>query len=349
MTQCYIAKTGVICAIGSGTAQLSASFRAGLSGYVQSPVIGRNSEPLVMALVPESDLEALDGSLDAKSLSDRERRMLRLGGAALRQLSVGIDKPLPMFLALPEARPGTRARSQRDFIEHLSTQAALPIDARASQYFELGRAGGLYALQAAVAALGAGMESALVGGIDTCLDLTSLARLDRERRLLGSDIKDGFVPGEGSAFVVLSRARGGADSACTAVRAVGTAEDPGHRYSDAPALGVGLSAALDDALSQEPHLAPVKTCFAGLNGEHFGAKEWGVAHTRHHDLFDRALFFEHPSDCFGDLGAAQAAVLIALADETMRTQQRPGPMLVWASSDHAPCGCAYLAGPPDMR
>jgi 3-oxoacyl-[acyl-carrier-protein] synthase-1 len=346
MTQCHITKTGVICAIGCGTAQLSASFRAGLSGYVQSPVVGRNAEPLVMALVPESDLEALDGSLEAKSLTDRERRMLRLGGAALRQLRVGIDRPLPMFLALPETRPGTRPHSQREFIEHLSTQAALPIDAQASQYFELGRAGGLYALQAAVAALGAGLESALVGGIDTCLDLRWLARLERERRLLGSDIKDGFVPGEGAAFLVLSRARRGADSAYTAVCAVGTGEDPGHRYSDAPALGVGLSAALDDALSQDPNLAPVRTCFAGLNGEHFGAKEWGVAHTRHHKLFDRALAFEHPSDCFGDLGAAQGTLLIALADETMRTQQRPGPMLVWASSDHAPCGCVYLAARP---
>jgi 3-oxoacyl-[acyl-carrier-protein] synthase-1 len=128
------------------------------------------------------------------------------------------------------------------------------------------------------------------------------------------------------------------------VAAVGTAEDPGHRYSDAPALGVGLSAALDDALSPEFELTPVKTCFAGLNGEHFGAKEWGVAHTRHHKLFDRALAFEHPSDCFGDVGAAQGTLLMALADETMRTHHRFGPTLVWASSDHAPCGCAILVG-----
>jgi 3-oxoacyl-[acyl-carrier-protein] synthase-1 len=71
-----------------------------------------------------------------------------------------------------------------------------------------------------------------------------------------------------------------------------------------------------------------------------------VAHTRHHKLFDRALAFEHPSDCYGDVGAAQGTLLIALANETMRTQHRLGPMLVWASSDHAPCGCVYLNQTP---
>jgi 3-oxoacyl-[acyl-carrier-protein] synthase-1 len=342
MTQHHIVNTGVICAIGIGTEQLSASFRTGLSGYVESPVVGRSSAPVVMAVVPEADLEALNVSLEVEALSDRERRMLRLGGAALRQVSAGIDRPLPMFLALPEPNPGKRPTSERAFIEHLSTQSAVRVDAVASRYFELGRAGGLFALQAGVAALNADRESVIVGGIDTCVDLAWLARLDGERRLLGSDVKDGFVPGEGAAFLVLSRVPRGASKEASVVRAVGTGEDPGHRYSDAPALGVGLSAALSDALSRTPQLPAVKTCFAGLNGEHFGAKEWGVANSRHGKLFDRALAFEHPADCFGDVGAAMGPLLIALADQTLRTQQRPGPMLVWASSDHGHCGCAYM-------
>ena len=125
--------------------------------------------------------------------------------------------------------------------------------------------------------------------------------------------------------------------------AVGTAEDPGHRYSEAPALGVGLANALEDARSGLAGVEPVKTCFAGLNGESFGAKEWGVAHIRHHSFFDRKLAFEHPADCFGDVGAAMGPLLIALADETLRAGHRQGPALVWASSDHAPCACAYVA------
>jgi 3-oxoacyl-[acyl-carrier-protein] synthase-1 len=127
------------------------------------------------------------------------------------------------------------------------------------------------------------------------------------------------------------------------VRAVGTAEDPGHRYSSEPALGVGLADALVKLRAAHSQLPAVRTCFAGLNGEHFGAKAWGVAHMRHHDLFDRALYFEHPADVFGDVGAAMGTVLLALAAETLLNDQRPGPMLVWAASDEAPCAAAYLS------
>ena len=140
-------------------------------------------------------------------------------------------------------------------------------------------------------------------------------------------------------MLVLSRV---AAAGFSLVAEVGIAEDPGHRNSAAPSLGEGLSKALEDARSRISAPDPVRTCFAGLNGEAFGAKEWGVAHIRHRSLFHPELAFEHPADCFGDVGAAMGCLLVALADETMRAGQRHGPMLIWASSDHAPCACTFL-------
>ncbi|MEY4512751.1 MAG: 3-oxoacyl-(acyl carrier protein) synthase [Pseudomonadota bacterium] len=99
----------------------------------------------------------------------------------------------------------------------------------------------------------------------------------------------------------------------------------------------------DDSQWRKSKLPPVRTCFAGLNGESFGAKAWGVAHTRHHPLFAPDLTFEHPADSYGDVGAATATLLLALADETLRNEQRRGPALVWAASDRGSCGAAYLA------
>ncbi|HET8933332.1 MAG TPA: hypothetical protein VFN67_07840 [Polyangiales bacterium] len=299
-----------------------------------------------MALVPEEHVEPLQPALANRNLRDRERRMLRLGGMALDQLKDGassfLDRKLPLFLALPEPNPGKPAHSTRGFFEHLGQQANVSFDLDRSQYFEVGRAGGLLALRAGLAALSAGCDEVLVGGIDTCLDLTWVARLDAERRFLRADVKDGFVPGEAAAFIVLSRNRGRAAEGLTQVFAVGCAEDPGHRYSDAPALGSGLASALESAWATAGSVPPIKTCFAGLNGESFGAKEWGVAHIRHHTRFERDLAFEHPADCFGDVGAAMGPLLLVLADETLRNQQRQGPMLVWASSDHAPVACAVV-------
>jgi 3-oxoacyl-[acyl-carrier-protein] synthase-1 len=308
--------------------------------------MGRGPEPLVMALVPEVHVEPLQPALDLRDLRDRERRMLRLGGMAFEQLKISaasfLERRLPLFLALPEPNPGKPAHSTRGFVEYLGQQANVGFDVDRSQCFEVGRAGGLLALQAGMAALAAGRDEVLVGGIDSCLDLSWIAQLDAERRLLRADVGDGFVPGEAAAFLLLSRSGGRTEDALSQVLAVGSAEDPGHRYSDAPALGSGLASALESAWAGVGSIAPIKTCFAGLSGESFGAKEWGVAHIRHHARFDADLAFEHPADCFGDVGAAMGPLLLALADETLRNQHRQGPMLVWASSDNAPVACALL-------
>lgn len=339
--------TGLVCPLGVGARQLSASFRTGLSAYRESPVVGRNGEPHVMALVPDSALPPLEPELEAETLPDRERRMLRLSGLALRQTTASSSgRPCPLFLALPRPEEPAPPR-ERDFWERLAIQAATPLNVAPSRVYELGRAAGAFALKGALAALAEGHERVLVGGVDTCLDLKLLARLDEERRLLGSDVMDGFVPGEGAAFLMVTRGRPSSQTAPVVIRAVGTAEDPGHRYSEQPALGAGLSAALDDAASIYGELPVVRTCFAGLNGENFGGKEWGVANIRHHGLFDPALAFEHPADSFGDAGAATIPLLLALAVETLQHEHRPGPMLIWASSDHEPCGCAVLATAAD--
>jgi 3-oxoacyl-[acyl-carrier-protein] synthase-1 len=89
-------------------------------------------------------------------------------------------------------------------------------------------------------------------------------------------------------------------------------------------------------------LAPVRTVFASLNGESFGAKEWGVARLRHSSLFDSAATIEHPADCFGDSGAAAGALLLAIADHYLISDQKPGPMLVWSSSDGEDRAAVYL-------
>ena len=142
------------------------------------------------------------------------------------------------------------------------------------------------------------------------------ATLDSEQRILGPRVMDGFIPGEGAAFFVLSGA--GAATRTTGSRVVvngaASAMDPGHRYGDAPARGEGLAVALEQArqrLSQP--LAPIATTFAGFNGESFDAKLWGVARLRHNDFFSPGMVIEHPADKFGDAGAAMGAILIALA------------------------------------
>ena len=339
----YVAATGVVCPIGIGSAQASASFRAGLSAFSESSVHNREFEPIRMALLPEDALPPLADALQNSSLTTRQRRLLRLLSPALAALADSLPSPeqTPLYLALPGSHPGIAPPDWAAFFEALQPQTGLAFDQARSKLFLEGRAGGLLALEAALDALPGGPAQVVVAGADSFLDLRLLATLDQDGRILGERVMDGFIPGEAAACLLLTRKRPTANSVTQVVGAT-SAQDPGHRYGEAPALGEGLAQAIEAMRSTCSSFGPVHTVFAGLNGESFGAKEWGVARIRHSDLLAEGTTVEHPADCYGDVGAATGPLLMALADETLRRGDRRGPALVWASSDTEAVGCAGL-------
>ena len=75
-----------------------------------------------------------------------------------------------------------------------------------------------------------------------------------------------------------------------------------------------------------------------MNGENFGAKEWGVAHARNSGAIDPGFVLEHPADCVGDTGAACGPLLMAIAAMGLRERQIASPVLVYCSSDGATRG-----------
>ena len=343
-----IVGTGAVCAIGGGVQQISAAVRTGISGMAASSVHDRFFEPIKMALVPEDALVALQPAIEKLPLTSRQRRMLRLATPALQEAVAELAdlRQVPLFLGLPEAHPKRPAPVDAAFLQHLQTQTGLSFEAKSSQVFPNGRAAGLLALEAAMRCLTERRaEHVVVGSADTHLDLALLAELDAEQRLLGERVMDGFVPGEGAAFVLLHApakpGRGG--PAAIAVLSAASAQDAGHRYGDQPAKGEGLANALEsmlEGLKTPPDL--VRTTFAGINGESFGAKAWGVARLRHAALFDPDADIAHPADCFGDPGAAAGMLLLALAADMLDNEHKPGPALVWAASDGPATACAYL-------
>ncbi len=347
--------SGAICAVGIGIMQIAASVRAGLSRFAASPIQDRNFDPITMALLPEPALGELVPELAGLPLGARLTRLLRLAAPALQQAARRAPdlSRTPVLVGLPEARalsqaesllPAAASPTAESFLSLLAAQSQLRFAHFHSQVFPLGRAAALIALERALELLSTGQcETVIVGGVDTHVDLRLLAGLSDEQRLLGGAVTDGFIPGEGAAFVVLSAA---ADRSRAATRVIATAGalDPGHRYGSAPARGEGLAHAVAALRSRLPaSAAPVGCTWAGLNGENFGAKEWGVAQLRHRELFSESMQLEHPADCYGDLGAATGAMLLALAEHTMSANTRPSPALIWASSDREPVACAYLS------
>jgi 3-oxoacyl-[acyl-carrier-protein] synthase-1 len=340
-----IIAASVLCSAGGGVEQLWASVRAGLSRIGSSSVMDRRQQPIQMGLVPEDALEPeLPAEVDSLPLPARARRMLRLGVPALRSvLGRAGEPPLRLYLGLPQLGLD-EAPWMRGFSLYLAKAAGTVLDVPSCRVVPAGRAAALVALELAMGALEQDPSRPVVlGGIDTYLDLRLLASLDAEARILGPGVSDGFIPGEGASFIVLAHDSVAAGEGMgVTVAAAASAQDPGHRSGSAPARGEGLATAIEVLRSRLAGAeAVVGTTFAGLNGESFDAKQWGIARLRHADFFAADAAVSHPADCFADAGAAMGALLLCLGARAIARGERRGPALIWAASDGETRACAF--------
>jgi 3-oxoacyl-[acyl-carrier-protein] synthase-1 len=180
------------------------------------------------------------------------------------------------------------------------------------------------------------VEFALAGGVDSYLDLHILGSLDRDKRVLSPARADGFIPGEGSAFLLLASPEAARTHDLTPrarLSAVAADHEDGHLYSEKPYRGDGLARTFTRVFSDGNGQVPIRNVYATMNGESHWAKEWGVAYLRNRKFFDPAFSLHHPADCYGDLGAAAGLTLAGLAVHGIAEEYRESPSLIFASND----------------
>jgi 3-oxoacyl-[acyl-carrier-protein] synthase-1 len=341
---------GIMSPVGLTSFSTAAAVRAGISRCQESRFLNKYRDPIVLAKLPDKHLPELALELeDEPSLSGRQCRMLRVAGPALRESLKGIPdvEGIPLLLGFPESGPGNPGLSAPDLFNYLALQAGVRFAIKRSSVYSQGRASSLVALHNALKLLATGSDRLIiVGGLDSYFDEGLLRALDAEDRLHAEGVDDGFVPGEGAAFLLLG-AHGSARRLAREPRgfivAASAGAEPGHRYSTEIFRGDGLDATFR-ALFQEawPRKAPVQTVYAGFNGENLNAKEWGVAYLRHRKHFAEELRIEHPADCLGDSGAAMGSVMLGLAAIGIERGYRRSPCLVWCSSDRETRGAALV-------
>lgn len=343
----WICGIGMMTPVGDCTAQTTASVRAGISRYAESSVYNKRFLPMTMALLPEENLPPLHEELEnaTPGLTSRQRRMLRLATPALQEalesLPPAPGRKVPLFLATPEKLPDQPDRPPpvtEKFLDQLITQTSTEqIDRPKSKLLPTGRAGGIQAIQDAAQFLAqSDLGYALVGGVDTYLDLYLLGTLDKDDRVLADGVMDGFAPGEGAGFILLCTDKAKESHSPTPTVRVappGIASEPGHLYSDEPYKGDGLAEAVTAATEADLNGQQVRTVLCSMNGESLGAKEWGVATLRNTAALDENLRTEHPAECFGDTGAAIGPILLGLAAVGLEQDYLPGPCLVWCASE----------------
>ena len=364
-TEAEILGIGMVTPVGLSARQTAASVRTGIGRLAESYVTDRCGEMMVMGLCDMADLPALVEELDdpddpAQELSARQERLARLAGPAARE-ALGSDArvALPLLLALPEPHPEAGSAVGPEMVAVLAAQIGRRFDEDLSRTYALGRAGAFAALGDALDLLDDDREArrdrrgsaplVLVGAVDSYLDLELLEALDGEGRLKTGEISDGFVPGEGAAFLLLGPAGSAARSGrrpLARITGVGQGQEAGHLYSDEPHRGDGLSAAfgaLFEAAGASTPSRHVGCVYAGLNGESYWAKEWGVAQIRGAGHLQEGMRIEHPADCFGDAGAALSLIMLGLGALALSRGGVDGDCLVWGGADRGERGAALLA------
>jgi 3-oxoacyl-[acyl-carrier-protein] synthase-1 len=358
-----IVQVGAFCPVGLDARQAAASMRAGIPRKTESPIMDGQLEPIVLGHLPDEVLPPLVPALaDLRAgLTTLQMRLLRLATPALHEvlgvepakegepdrkdprgrstvLPPGLGSLPPLLLVAPAS--ASQPLVVPSLLGQLARQTGAPVDVAASRLFAIGHAGLFSAVEYARTQLfePGKAELAVVGGVDSYLDLQRLSELDADGRLPTDLPKDAFTPGEGAAFVLIaprSTCRRFGLEPLAWISAVGLGTEAGHRRSTEPFRGDGLALAFARALAgrdQEP-AEPMRAVMAGFTGESCHAKEWGVALLRHAECFAQALRVEHPAEYTGDMGAALAPMMLAITALGLRRGHIVGPVLVWASSD----------------
>lgn len=339
----YIAAISMITAIGANAEMTVAAVNAGVSGYVLSDYHSRSRVPLKMALIANSIMDNIqvETSLqftEGNRFNMRHDRITILATIALQQLlkQAKSDKAVPFLMAKSEYNYDQR--NLISLIDSLAQNTTPWINSNVSRSFYSGRPATIEAIDMIFNYLyDSDHDYFIVGGSDSHCDHALLDKLDNDGRLLCSDNSDGFAPGEGAGYLLLTTRPELAqvkNDTIIALNPPGLAEEKGHIYSECPYRGDGLDHAFKNALmNNQSHT--ISAIYSSMNGERFWAKELAVAQLRNKKCFTEQVNVEHPAEYFGDLGAATAPVLIALAAENLWQHKPAQSHLVYSSSDSA--------------
>ena len=242
------------------------------------------------------------------------------------------SREVPLVLLTLEAeRPHGQEHDQFDTA--VAAQEALGMDFHPdSRIVPAGRAGFGRALLQAAALINAGQaRRVLLVGVDSLINAATVNHYLDAGRLLTPDNRDGFLPGEGAAALLLEASD--TDQPGLHVAGVGRGQEAGRPDGSVPSRAQGLGQAMRAALGQAG-LGSDALAFrlSDQNGEAFFAKEAANALTRV-STAGGTLATLTTADCVGEIGAATGPLMVAWLARLMPRADGPGH-----------CGLIHLSG-----
>lgn len=340
----HIVGVGARTPVGIHAAAAAAAVRAGIVRLSEHPfMLDCNGVPIPAGL---------DAQIDPTITGPK--RLLALAESALREACASLDGvspqqlSLPLFLGLPEIRPGFTEHDAANVRSGFPRFEGLPIKLSSVSTFTEGHAAGFLALARAAEQMNQGAcEMCLVGGVESYSHPDTLEWLEANRQLAGADSRSGFLPGEGAGFCLLTTDGGRQRfrlKGLARVLAVGIGKETKLIKTTDMCLGEGLTATVRDTVGclRLPD-ERINEIYCDINGERYRSEEWGFVCLRLSHYFDDPTAYLSPAECWGDMGAASGLLFAMLVCQAFARGYSKGPRaMVWASSEGGQRGVAVL-------
>lgn len=344
----YLSSMGMVNALGGSVPMVCAAARAGINRYTLSRFVDDNGDPIRLAPVPDAVFDLPGWEIDeGDEHSEPQDHAIKMALHALGQIAGQgvIPEQAPLLLAMNESELESNCLPLDKLTANLALSGHQWFHSELLRSLHTGRAAGLEAVAFAYDYLAeAYPDGIVIGATDSPNNYARLRVPEQQNRLMTLGPNDGYAPGEGAAFVVLTADPSKAmeeDGKVLVVHPPGLAQEPGHWFVDEPYLGEGLDAAFKAAL--EPYTGPaIHSVYSSMNGERYWAKEYGVAMMRNREKLGDNTRLIHPAEHYGDLGSATAPSLLAMAAADLFNNPKAEAHLVYSSSDTGLRGALIL-------
>lgn len=297
--------------------------------------------------------------------ASRTQRMCELAAAAFDELIVAAEalaiRELPILLALPEPDGGAAWQIDPLWQTLLVRADAHGLRLTPSRHAmlapegvcRLGAAGLFVLLQAATELFETStIEHLVIGAVDSRCDPSSLIELARAERTIDSG-PEGYVPGEGAGFLLLTRRVGALPIRLRpfTIVAIGTGTESEPFGQREPSRSAGLTDALQQVREQ---LGPGDRIDHALSCQ-WDAGYWGGelsrAYIRTPSVFPEPFAIDAIAETLGVPGAAapilQLGVAMQLASTLTARSLEPARVLIYGCAEAGSVGACVLAAGPD--
>lgn len=271
--------------------------------------------------------------------------------ALLPLIQSDIRISLPIFLGLPEPRPGLPANLAQELKHYLDSELSTANLQVMTTTLPYGHSAGLMAMEEGCRRIKEDqVEFCLIGGVDSYMEAETLEWLDDERQLMSGENRSGFPPGESSGFCLLASKEAAYRNRFTVLADVidiATTMEKNRIKTDTICIGDGLSSAFS-AITSKIKLPEEKinAIYCDINGERYRTEEFVFTALRQQAAFVDIHDTTHPADCWGDVGAASGPLFTCLAVSSSQRGYARGPRsFMWTSSEGGQRSAALLQIP----